>query len=123
MMLNVNKPYFRGHYGSRKINSQLIQLLDQTESGLKHYSRLSLSRIPRDYLKHSIGTLTYPIFRKEEKIIRTTIFNKFICNWTLEFTDISKNIVEKRRNFSSFPQYFLLVKFSCLGRDKIFTSI
>ena len=31
--------------------------------------------------------------------------------------------MEKRRNCSSFPQYFLhVVRFSCLGRDQIFTS-
>ena len=31
--------------------------------------------------------------------------------------------MEKRSNFSSFPQYFLpVVRFSCLGMDQIFTS-
>ena len=34
-----------------------------------------------------------------------------------------ENIVEKRSNFTTFPQYFLpVVRFSCLGRDQIFTS-
>ena len=37
-----------------------------------------------------ISTSTYQIFRIKEKIIRTTTFNKFICNWTLEVRDISK---------------------------------
>ena len=37
-----------------------------------------------------IRTSTYQIFRIEEKIIRTTTFNKFICNWTLEVRDVSK---------------------------------
>ena len=31
-----------------------------------------------------IRTSLYQIFRIEEKIIRTTTFNKFICYWTLE---------------------------------------
>ena len=31
-----------------------------------------------------IRTSTYQICRIEEKIIRFTTFNKFICNWTLE---------------------------------------
>ena len=37
-----------------------------------------------------IRTSTYQIFRIENKIIRTTTFNKFICNWTLDVRDISK---------------------------------
>ena len=44
-----------------------------------------LSEILRD-----IRTSTYQIFRIEEKLIRTTTFYKFICNWTLEVRDISK---------------------------------
>ena len=44
-----------------------------------------LSEILRD-----IRTSTYQICRIEEKIIRTTIFNKYICNWTLEVEDILK---------------------------------
>ena len=43
------------------------------------------SEIHRD-----IRTSTYQICRIEEKIIRATTFNKFICNWTLEVRDISK---------------------------------
>ena len=46
-----------------------------------------------------IRTSTYQIFRIEEKIIRTTTFNKFVCNWTLRDTYIENN-VEKRRNCS-----------------------
>ena len=52
-----------------------------------------------------------------------------MCNWTLEVRDILKNIVEKRRNCSLgaispiFHNIFLpVVRFSCLSRDKIFTS-
>ena len=37
-----------------------------------------------------IRTSTYQVFRIEEIIIRTTTFNKYICNWTLEVRDISK---------------------------------
>ena len=69
-----------------------------------------------------IRTSTYQICRIEEKLIRLTTFNKYMCNWTLEVTDILK-IVEKRRNCSFFPQYFKhVVRFSRLGRDQIFTS-
>ena len=82
-----------------------------------------LSEILRD-----IRTATYQICRIEEKIIRTTTFNKYMCNWTLEVRDI-KNIVEKRRNCSLgaisplFHKIFLpVVRFLCFGRDQIFTS-
>ena len=77
-----------------------------------------------------IRTSTYQIFRIEEKIIRTTTFNKFICNWTLEDRAVSKTLWKRGgaispffHNIFHFPQYFILVvRFSCLGRDKIFTS-
>ena len=42
-----------------------------------------LSEILRD-----IHTSTYQICRIEKKIIRTTTFNKYMCNWTLEVRDI-----------------------------------
>ena len=92
---------------------------------------ISNSKGPSETLR-DIRTSTYQIFRIEEKIIRTTTFN-----WTLDVRDKSKILtLEKyrkycgkeeklllRSNFSSFPQYFLLVvRFSCLGRDKSFTS-
>ena len=81
-----------------------------------------LSEILRD-----IRTSTYQFCRIEEKIIRTTTFNKFICNWALEVRDFVKILWKRgeiaRSNFSSFPQNFSpVVRFSCLGRDKIFTS-
>ena len=44
-----------------------------------------LSEILRDSL-----TSTYQICRIEEKIIRLTTFNKYICNWTLEIRDMVK---------------------------------
>ena len=75
-----------------------------------------------------ISTSIYQICRIEEKIIRTTTFKKYICNWTPEVR-YSKNIVEKRRNCSLgtisplFHNIFLpVVRFSCLDRDQIFTS-
>ena len=55
------------------------------------YSRLvisnskGLSKILRD-----IRTSTYQICRLQEKINRTTAFNKCICNWTLEVRDMLK---------------------------------
>ena len=56
------------------------------------YSRLSLSRIPRDSLKYFEISVPRHIRFEElrKKIIRTTEFNKFICNWTLEVRDIVK---------------------------------
>ena len=44
-----------------------------------------LSEILRD-----TRTWAYQILKIEEKIIQTTTFNNFICNWTLEVRDISK---------------------------------
>ena len=72
-----------------------------------------------------IRTSTYQICRIEEKIIRATTFNKYMCNWTLEVRDLVKILWKRgeialRSNFSSFPQHFLpVVRFSCLGRDQI----
>ena len=37
-----------------------------------------------------IRTSTYQICRIEEKLIRLTTFNKYMCNWTLEVINISK---------------------------------
>ena len=37
-----------------------------------------------------IRTSTYQICRIEEKLIRLTTFNKYMCNWTLEVIDTSK---------------------------------
>ena len=98
---------------------------------MKHYSEIqstldiSNSKGPSEILR-DIRTSTYQICRIEEKIIRRTTFNKYICNWTLEVRDILKILWkggEIGSNFLSFSQYFLpVVRFSCLGRDKIFTS-
>ena len=57
-----------------------------------------LSEILRDI--RTATYLTYLICRIEEKIIRTTTFNKYICNWTLEVRDILK-ILWKRGEIAS----------------------
>ena len=44
-----------------------------------------LSELLRD-----IRTSIYQICRIVEKIIRTTTFNRYICNWTLEVRDVLK---------------------------------
>ena len=72
---------------------------------------ISNSKGPSETLQ-DIRASTCQIFIIEEKIIRKTTFNKFICNWTLDVNDIWKILWKRgeiRSNFSSFPQYFLLV--------------
>ena len=72
------------------------------------YSRLSLSRIPRDSLKYfEISVLRH--FRFAElggKLIRLTTFNKYMCNWTLEIRDILK-ILWKRGEIAPLEQFLL----------------
>ena len=61
-------------------------LLDSSiQSTLVISNSKGLSEILRD-----IRTLTYQICRIEEKLIRLTTFNKYMCNWTLEVRDILK---------------------------------
>ena len=57
----------------------------QIQSTLVISNSNGLSEILRD-----IRTSTYPSCRIEEKLIRTTKFNKYISNWTLEVRDILK---------------------------------
>ena len=61
------------------------------------YSRLSLSRIPRDSLKHFEISLPRNIrFAEVRKTInRTTKFNKWICSMTPEVRDILKILWKK----------------------------
>ena len=73
-------------------------------------------------------TSTYQICKIEEKLIRLTTFNKYICNWTFEVRDILK-ILWKRGEIAPNEQFLLfstiilhVFRFSCLGRDQIFTS-
>ena len=83
-----------------------------------------LSEILRD-----IRTSTYQICRIEgKKLIRLTTFNKYMFKWSLEVRDILK-ILWKRGEIAPKEQFLLFstiflhaVRFSCLGRDQIFTS-
>ena len=50
---------------------------------------ISNSKGPSELLR-DIRTSTYKICKIEEKIIWTTTFNKYTCNWTLEVRDILK---------------------------------
>ena len=62
-----------------------------------------------------IRTWTYQIFIIEQKIIQTTTFNKFICNWILDVRDISK-ILWKRGEIAPKEVQFLLfstIFFTC----------
>ena len=64
-----------------------------------------------------IRTSTYKICRIEEKIIRKTTFNKYICNWTLEVRDILK-ILWKRGEIAPYEQFLLFSTiFFCLLLD------
>ena len=60
-----------------------------------------LSEILRD-----IRTSTYQICRIEEKLIRLTTFNKYMCNWTLEVRDVLK-ILWKRGEIAPEEQCLL----------------
>ena len=74
-----------------------------------------LSEILRD-----IRTSTYQICRIEEKLIRLTTFNKYMCSLTPEARDTYiENIVEKRRNCSlgaisplSHNIFYMLLEFN-----------
>ena len=64
-------------YGEiRKISIQSTLVISKSKG---------LSEILQD-----IRTSTYQICRIEEKIIRTTTFDKYKCNWTLGVRDILK---------------------------------
>ena len=60
-------------------------------------SGLSLSRIPRDSMKYfEISVLRHIRFAElKKKSIRTTTFNKYICNWIFGFRDILKILLER----------------------------
>ena len=79
----------------RKLKGKQCKKDKEIQSTLVISNSTGLSEILRD-----IRTSTYQICRTEEKLIRLTAFNKYMCNWTLEVRDILKNIVEKRRNCS-----------------------
>ena len=117
--------------------------LDKGFIFLWKYSRLSLSRIPRDNLKHFEVSVPrhISVAQVREKINPTTTFNKWICNLTPEVRLywkycgkqeklLLKNIVQKRRNCSSgaisplFHNILLpVLRIPCKNRDQNFTSI
>ena len=74
------------------------------------YSRLSLSQILRDSLKNfEISILRHiRFFRIQEKLIRLTTFNKYMCNLTLEVRDILKILLKQFLLFSTIFFYMLL---------------
>ena len=80
-------------------NKHSVQLGRASLAGvlIPMYSRLSLSRIPRDSLKYiEISVAQHIRFAESSKIIiRLTTFNKFICNWTLGVRDILKKYCGK----------------------------
>ena len=79
------------------------------------YSRLSLSRIPRDSLKYfEISVLRHIRFAElGEKLIRLTTFNKYTCNWTLEVRDLLKIVWKRGEQFLLFSTifFYLLLDF------------
>ena len=60
------------------------------QSTLAISNSTGLSEIVRD-----IRISTFQICRIEEKLIRLTRFNKYMCNWTLEVRDILKILWKK----------------------------
>ena len=89
---------------------------DSSAGSRMDYSRLSfisnskgLSEILRD-----IHTSTYQICGTEENITRTTTFNKYMCNWTLEVRGILE-ILWKRGEIAPSPLFhnifYLLLDF------------
>ena len=77
------------------------QDIQQIQSTLVILNSMGPFEILRD-----IRTSTYQICRIEDKIIRTTTFNKYICNWTLEVRDILK-ILWKRGEIAPLEQFLL----------------
>ena len=73
---------------------------------------------------------TYQIFRIEVKVIRTTTFNKFMYIIGLLKLEIYRKYCGKEKKLLSLgaisPLFhnilLLVVRFICLGRDKVFTS-
>ena len=78
------------------------------------YSRLSLSRIPRDSLKHF--EISVPrnirVAKMRKTINRTTSFNKWICNLTPEVRNILK-ILWKRGEIAPLEQFLLFSTIFC----------
>ena len=83
-------------------------------NGTNKYSRLPLSRIPRDSLKHFEISVPRHISVVEvrKKINWTTTFNKWICNLTPEVRDILK-ILWKRGEIAPQEQFLLFSTIFC----------
>ena len=82
---------------------RLSSALLYVQSTLAISNSTGLSEIVRD-----IRTSTYQICRNEEKLIRLTTFNKYMCNWTLEVRDILK-ILWKRGEIALFHNIFYML--------------
>ena len=78
------------------------------QSTLVFSNSKGLSEILRD-----IRTSTYQICRIEEKLIRLTTFNKYMCNWTLEVRYVVKILV--KREIAPLEQLLLFstICFTC----------
>ena len=86
-------------------NKKTLPISPESGKGLlRTYSRLSLSRIPRYSLKYfDISVPRHIRFAElRKKIIRTTTFNKYSCNWTVEFRDILKILWKRGALFHIF---------------------
>ena len=82
----IGRIYVGDHWPLAQVSSKkALRVLMGIQSTLV----ISNSKGPSETLR-DIRTSTYQIFRIEEKIIWTTTFNKFMCNWTLDVRDISK---------------------------------
>ena len=84
----------RKSYNQRKQQKTgtITQAKSRTTNRNNTYSRLSLSRIPRDSLKHfEISVPRHTRVAEVRKTInRTTTFNKWICNLTIKGRNIYK---------------------------------
>ena len=119
-VFRVTRPYLNSLVKPR--NSFQV-FWDYIQSTLVISNSKGLSEILRD-----TRSSTYQVCRIEGKKIWLTTFNKVIGNWTFEVRDILKILWKKgeiapQEQFLLFLQYFpSVVRFSCIGRDQIFTS-
>ena len=87
--------------------SAIVKFVLVVQSTLVISNSKGLSKILRD-----IRTSTYQICRLEEKINRTTAFNKCRCNWTLEVRHMLK-ILWKRGEIAPLEQFLLFSTIFC----------
>ena len=77
--------------GCHPILLSTLLYITKAQIHIKVQSTLVVSNSKGLYeILRDIRTSTYQICRIEEKITRTTTFNKYMCNWTLEVRDILK---------------------------------